>query len=161
MLALTWDSPVVTAMLTTADTFISKTSRLYRDTRTAQATGAAGHMERLNEDLQDVTRIMTKNMEDLLWRGDSLDRKCLRIVYQHMLTFQACRISPRPFAQNPPNTAKPRATSTSRLSCASGRRSVALASSSSCSYTGASSDCIAFCTPCKLRLAYNNRSLLP
>ena len=28
----------------------------------------------MNEDLQDVTRIMTKNMEDLLWRGDSLDR---------------------------------------------------------------------------------------
>lgn len=80
MLALTWNAPVVTAMLTTADTFISKTSRLYRDTRTAQATGAAGHMERLNEDLQDVTRIMTKNMEDLLWRGDSLDRKYLWIV---------------------------------------------------------------------------------
>ncbi|KAJ1884404.1 SNAP receptor, partial [Kickxella alabastrina] len=25
-------------------------------------------------DLRDVTQIMTKNMEDLLWRGDSLDR---------------------------------------------------------------------------------------
>lgn len=34
-------------------------------------------MDKLNEDLQDVTRIMTKNMEDLLWRGDSLDRKSL------------------------------------------------------------------------------------
>jgi vesicle transport protein SEC22 len=31
-------------------------------------------MDRLNDDLQDVTRIMTKNMEELLWRGDSLDR---------------------------------------------------------------------------------------
>jgi vesicle transport protein SEC22 len=31
-------------------------------------------LQRLNEDLQDVTRIMTKNMEDLLFRGDSLDR---------------------------------------------------------------------------------------
>lgn len=34
-------------------------------------------MDKLNEDLQDVTRIMTKNMEDLLWRGDSLDREFL------------------------------------------------------------------------------------
>lgn len=33
------------------------------------------NMDKLNTDLQDVTRIMTKNMEDLLWRGDSLDRK--------------------------------------------------------------------------------------
>lgn len=30
-------------------------------------------MEKLNDELQDVTRIMTKNMEELLWRGDSLD----------------------------------------------------------------------------------------
>lgn len=52
------------------DTFMSKTARLYRDTRTASATS----LDRLNDDLQDVTRIMTKNMEELLWRGDSLDR---------------------------------------------------------------------------------------
>ena len=32
-------------------------------------------MDKLNDELQDVTRIMTKNMEELLWRGDSLDRK--------------------------------------------------------------------------------------
>ncbi|PAV20518.1 transport Sec22 [Pyrrhoderma noxium] len=54
------------------DTFMSKTSRLYQDTRTANA--ANSHLDRLNDDLQDVTRIMTKNMEELLWRGDSLDR---------------------------------------------------------------------------------------
>ncbi|KAF8897238.1 protein transport protein Sec22 [Infundibulicybe gibba] len=55
------------------DTFMSKTARLYRDTRTA--TAASGNsLDRLNDDLQDVTRIMTKNMEELLWRGDSLDR---------------------------------------------------------------------------------------
>ncbi|KAG6907834.1 hypothetical protein DXG01_007216 [Tephrocybe rancida] len=53
------------------DTFMSKTARLYRDTRTATATSG---LDRLNDDLQDVTRIMTKNMEELLWRGDSLDR---------------------------------------------------------------------------------------
>ncbi|OZJ03262.1 Protein transport protein sec22 [Bifiguratus adelaidae] len=50
------------------DTFMQKTKRLYQDTRTQH------NLTKLNEDLQDVTRIMTKNMEDLLWRGDSLDR---------------------------------------------------------------------------------------
>lgn len=53
------------------DTFMSKTTRLYRDTRTANA--ATSTLDKLNDDLQDVTRIMTKNMEELLWRGDSLD----------------------------------------------------------------------------------------
>ncbi|CEP18707.1 hypothetical protein [Parasitella parasitica] len=37
-------------------------------------TRTQSNLTKLNEDLQDVTRIMTKNMEDLLWRGDSLDR---------------------------------------------------------------------------------------
>ncbi|KJA24579.1 hypothetical protein HYPSUDRAFT_38638 [Hypholoma sublateritium FD-334 SS-4] len=54
------------------DTFMSKTARLYRDTRTANA--ASSNLDKLNDDLHDVTRIMTKNMEELLWRGDSLDR---------------------------------------------------------------------------------------
>jgi hypothetical protein len=68
-----------------ADTFISKTTRLYKDSRslTQGAGGSAAppsQLDQLNENLQDVTRIMTKNMEDLLWRGDSLDR-----------TFQAAR----------------------------------------------------------------------
>jgi len=62
------------------DTFISKTTRLYRDSRTLTQAGGgpaapASQLDQLNENLQDVTRIMTKNMEDLLWRGDSLDRK--------------------------------------------------------------------------------------
>jgi hypothetical protein len=56
------------------DTFMSKTARLYQDTRTATASSG---LDRLNDDLQDVTRIMTKNMEELLWRGDSLDRELL------------------------------------------------------------------------------------
>ncbi|KAH7102953.1 protein transport protein Sec22 [Auriculariales sp. MPI-PUGE-AT-0066] len=53
------------------DTFMSKTARLYQDTRTAAADSS---LDRLNGELQDVTRIMTKNMEELLWRGDSLDK---------------------------------------------------------------------------------------
>jgi vesicle transport protein SEC22 len=58
------------------DTFMSKTARLYSDTRTADAAAAASesNLDKLNGELQDVTRIMTKNMEELLWRGDSLDR---------------------------------------------------------------------------------------
>ncbi|WWC70706.1 uncharacterized protein I206_104657 [Kwoniella pini CBS 10737] len=71
------------------DTFISKTTRLYRDSRSlTQGTGISSsstsnsnsstqnpnQLDQLNENLKDVTRIMTKNMEDLLWRGDSLDR---------------------------------------------------------------------------------------
>ncbi|KAE9405986.1 protein transport protein Sec22, partial [Gymnopus androsaceus JB14] len=55
------------------DTFMSKTARLYQDTRTASAANSSG-LDTLNNELQDVTRIMTKNMEELLWRGDSLDR---------------------------------------------------------------------------------------
>ncbi|KAK4703859.1 glycerol kinase, partial [Phenoliferia sp. Uapishka_3] len=60
------------------DTFIQRTKRLYLDPRGAEASGlgqgGASGLEQLNEDLRDVTQIMTKNMEDLLWRGDSLDR---------------------------------------------------------------------------------------
>jgi hypothetical protein len=55
------------------DTFMSKTARLYQDTRTAGAGAGGGALDTLNNELQDVTRIMTKNMEELLWRGDTLD----------------------------------------------------------------------------------------
>jgi vesicle transport protein SEC22 len=59
------------------DTFISKTTRLYKDSRALTQGGGTSakpnQLDQLNENLQDVTRIMTKNMEDLLWRGDSLD----------------------------------------------------------------------------------------
>lgn len=58
---------------------MQKTARLYQDTRTASAT-AGSNLERLNDDLQDVTRIMTKNMEELLWRGDSLDSEFLSCI---------------------------------------------------------------------------------
>ncbi len=50
------------------DVFMQRTKRLYQDTRTTQ------NLDKLNADLQDVTRVMTKNIEDLLYRGDSLDR---------------------------------------------------------------------------------------
>lgn len=62
-----------------SDTFMQKTARLYQDTRTATATSES-NLDRLNGDLQDVTRIMTKNMEELLWRGDSLDSTFTPII---------------------------------------------------------------------------------
>ncbi|KAK6951882.1 hypothetical protein Daesc_006407 [Daldinia eschscholtzii] len=50
------------------DTFITRTKALYADARAAQG------LDRLNDELRDVTKVMTKNIEDLLYRGDSLER---------------------------------------------------------------------------------------
>ncbi|KAH9998561.1 snare-like protein [Xylariaceae sp. FL0662B] len=58
------------------DTFIGRTKALYADARVA-AAGAGNNnknLGRLNDELRDVTKVMTKNIEDLLYRGDSLDR---------------------------------------------------------------------------------------
>lgn len=63
---------VLTPRFTSPDTFMSKTVRLYQDTRNV---AGGSNLDKLNDELQDVTKIMTKNMEELLWRGDSLDRK--------------------------------------------------------------------------------------
>ncbi|KAJ5533485.1 hypothetical protein N7494_010037 [Penicillium frequentans] len=35
---------------------------------------ASGNLDKLNDELRDVTQVMTKNIEDLLYRGDSLER---------------------------------------------------------------------------------------
>ncbi|KAI1765936.1 snare-like protein [Hypoxylon sp. FL1150] len=50
------------------DTFIGRTKALYADARAAQ------NLDRVNDELRDVTQVMTKNIEDLLYRGDSLER---------------------------------------------------------------------------------------
>lgn len=50
------------------DTFMQRTKHVYQDTR------ATSNLDKLNSDLQDVTKVMTKNIEDLLYRGASLDR---------------------------------------------------------------------------------------
>jgi hypothetical protein len=68
---------------------MSKTARLYQDTRTASAAGGS-NLDRLNDDLQDVTRIMTKNMEELLWRGDSLDSASAHsVIFSEFLALTA------------------------------------------------------------------------
>lgn len=50
------------------DNFLSKTKKIYQDQR------AQSNLDRLNDDLADVKKVMTKNIEDLLYRGDSLDK---------------------------------------------------------------------------------------
>jgi len=50
------------------DTFIQRTKKTYQDSR------ASGNLDKLNDELKDVTKVMTKNIEDLLYRGDSLER---------------------------------------------------------------------------------------
>ncbi|KAI0913299.1 transport protein-like protein sec22 [Ustulina deusta] len=50
------------------DTFINRTKATYADTRATQ------NLDKLNDELRDVTKVMTKNIEDLLYRGDSLER---------------------------------------------------------------------------------------
>ena len=50
------------------DTFIQRTKKTYQDSRASQ------NLDKLNDELRDVTAVMTKNIEDLLYRGDSLER---------------------------------------------------------------------------------------
>ncbi|CAI5755935.1 unnamed protein product [Candida verbasci] len=50
------------------DNFLQKTKKIYSDQR------AQSNLDKLNTDLQDVKKVMTKNIEDLLYRGDSLDK---------------------------------------------------------------------------------------
>ncbi|KKF93127.1 Protein transport protein sec22 [Ceratocystis fimbriata CBS 114723] len=50
------------------DTFISRTRDTFSDARASQ------NLDKLNDELRDVTKVMHKNIEDLLYRGDSLDK---------------------------------------------------------------------------------------
>lgn len=50
------------------DTFIQRTKATYSDARASQ------NLDKLNDELRDVTKVMTKNIEDLLYRGDNLER---------------------------------------------------------------------------------------
>ncbi|KAJ9651941.1 SNAP receptor [Neophaeococcomyces mojaviensis] len=50
------------------DTFIQRTKKTYQDAR------ASSNLDKLNDELKDVTKVMTKNIEDLLYRGDSLEK---------------------------------------------------------------------------------------
>ncbi|KAH3903279.1 SNAP receptor SEC22 SCDLUD_000904 [Saccharomycodes ludwigii] len=52
----------------TFDNFLQKTKKIYNDNR------VHSNLDQLNQDLQGVKQIMTKNIEDILYRGDSLDK---------------------------------------------------------------------------------------
>jgi hypothetical protein len=55
---------------------------------------------------------MTKNMEDLLWRGDSLDRELDTLAFISGTLLQACPTSLRRSAQSLSSTARQHETST-------------------------------------------------
>ncbi|KMU90871.1 transport protein SEC22 [Coccidioides immitis H538.4] len=50
------------------DSYLQRKKKSYQDSR------ASANLDRLNDELKDVTKVMTKNIEDLLYRGDSLER---------------------------------------------------------------------------------------
>lgn len=50
------------------EAFLNKTRELFLDTR------ATSNLNALNAELQNVTEIMTKNISDILQRGESLDK---------------------------------------------------------------------------------------
>jgi len=58
------------------DTFIQRARKTYQNPQLAVAAAQRGPdgLDRLNGELKDVTKVMTKNIEDLLYRGDSLER---------------------------------------------------------------------------------------
>ena len=47
---------------------MQRTKKTYQDSRASQ------NLDKLNDELMDVTKVMTKNIEDLLYRGDSLEK---------------------------------------------------------------------------------------
>ena len=59
---------IVLGLFERLDSFIQKVKKLYKDSR------AQRNLNKLNDDLQDVQRIMTKNIQDVLGRGEQLDR---------------------------------------------------------------------------------------
>lgn len=50
------------------DRYVDRARKTYQDSR------ATDNLGRLNDELKDVTQVMTKNIEDLLYRGDSLEK---------------------------------------------------------------------------------------
>jgi len=52
--------------------FLERTAKTYQSPAATNPT--SGNLNRLNDELKDVASVMTKNIEDLLYRGDSLER---------------------------------------------------------------------------------------
>lgn len=62
------------------DTFIQRTAKQYLDVRHAQSTRANSGLQSLNDNLGDVTRIMNRNISDVLGRGEHLTRNCVSYI---------------------------------------------------------------------------------
>ncbi|EEP78688.1 protein transport protein sec22 [Uncinocarpus reesii 1704] len=50
------------------DSYLQRKRKAYQDSR------ASANLDRITDELKDVKKVMTKNIEDLLYRGDSLER---------------------------------------------------------------------------------------
>lgn len=50
------------------DTFVQRSKKSYENPR------ASNNLDKVNAQLKETTQIMSKNLEDLLYRGDSLDK---------------------------------------------------------------------------------------
>ena len=50
------------------DRYVERTKKTYQDSR------GMDNLTKLNDELKDVQQVMTKNIEDLLYRGDSLEK---------------------------------------------------------------------------------------
>lgn len=88
------------------DRFIERTKKTYQDSR------ATDNLGRLNDELKDVTQVMTKNIEDLLYRGDSLEKmgeQCwLKKGVWHMLTIGDLQVICLPgYETTPSSTSEP------------------------------------------------------
>ena len=60
------------------DTYIQKAKKNYQDSRARRS------MNRLNDELQDVQRIMVQNIDDVLQRGEQLSGMYkFKVTHQH------------------------------------------------------------------------------
>eukprot|EP00960_Hanusia_phi_P042912 755772-Hanusia_phi.AAC.6 len=67
-----------------SDTFIQKTKKLYTDTRANR-----NHLKMMSDDLRDIQGIMTRNIQEVLGRGEKLESKRVRTVTGRSATLSA------------------------------------------------------------------------
>jgi vesicle transport protein SEC22 len=60
-----------------ADTFIQKTKKLYLDSRTQR------NLTKLQTDVQEVTSIMTKNIQEILGQGEKMTGMIGKLLMGH------------------------------------------------------------------------------
>ena len=70
-----------------ADTYISKTRKLYMDTRTQR------NIAKLSEDLSEVHQIMTRNIAEVLGQGERLDSALSCPVIQQLTLYDLGALS--------------------------------------------------------------------